>query len=78
MRSNAGMGNRQRNVDLRLAQVSALINLAWLGLTFNTRRRLWKRNVSFIGVHAENLRHLGREGSANIFIGLVLVPDIFL
>jgi hypothetical protein len=78
MRSNAGMGNRQRNVDLRLAQAPFLINLAWLGLTFNTRRRLWKRNVSFIGIHEENLRHLAREGSANIFIGLVLVPDIFL
>jgi hypothetical protein len=34
MRSNAGMANRQGDVDLRLAQVSAPVNtLAWLGLT---------------------------------------------
>jgi len=33
MRSNAGMANRQRDVDLRFAQVSAPIStLAWLGL----------------------------------------------
>jgi len=33
MRSNAGMANRQGDVDLRFAQVSAPVNtLAWLGL----------------------------------------------
>ena len=30
MRSNAGMATRRRDVDLRLAQVSALRTLAWL------------------------------------------------
>jgi hypothetical protein len=34
MRSKAGMTNRQRNVDLRFAQVSALSTLAWLGSDF--------------------------------------------
>jgi hypothetical protein len=29
---NAGMANRQRDVDLDFAQVSALRTLAWLGL----------------------------------------------
>ena len=32
MRSNAGMANRQGDIDLRFAQVSAPVNtLAWLG-----------------------------------------------
>jgi hypothetical protein len=39
MRSDAGMANRQRDVDLRFAQVSALrtlacLGLAWLGLAW--------------------------------------------
>ena len=35
MRSNAGMANRQGDVDLRFAQVSAPVNtLAWLGLAW--------------------------------------------
>jgi hypothetical protein len=42
MRSNAGMANRQGDVDLRFAQVSApqlaqlalLFGLAWLGLAW--------------------------------------------
>jgi hypothetical protein len=36
MRSNAGMANRQGDVDLREAQVSTpsqIFGLAWLGLT---------------------------------------------
>jgi hypothetical protein len=32
--------------------------------------RLWKESISFIGLHKGNLRHLLREGSANMFIGL--------
>jgi hypothetical protein len=32
MPSNAGMANRQRDVVLSFAQVSALSTLAWLGL----------------------------------------------
>jgi hypothetical protein len=36
--------------------------------------RLWKQSVSFIGLHKGNLRHLAREGSANMFIGLGYCP----
>ena len=36
MRSNAGMANRQGNVDLRLAQVSAPLLELWLGLAIGT------------------------------------------
>ena len=32
MRSNAGMANRQGEVNLRIAQVSSPSTLAWLGL----------------------------------------------
>jgi hypothetical protein len=36
--------------------------------------RFWKRSVSFIELHKGNLRHLAREGSANMFIGLGYCP----
>jgi hypothetical protein len=36
--------------------------------------RLWKRSVSFTGLHKGNVRHLAREGSANMFIGLGYCP----
>jgi hypothetical protein len=29
-----------------------------------------------MGVHKGNVRHLAMKGSANMFIGLVLVPDL--
>jgi len=32
--------------------------------------RRWKRIISFIGLHEGNLRHLVREGSANMLVGL--------
>jgi hypothetical protein len=31
MRSKAGMANRQREIDLRLTQITDLTALAWLG-----------------------------------------------
>jgi hypothetical protein len=32
--------------------------------------RLWKRSISFMGLHKWNPRHLSREGSTNMFTGL--------
>jgi len=36
--------------------------------------RLWNRSVCFRGLQKGNLRHLAREGSANMFIGLDYCP----
>jgi hypothetical protein len=35
------------------------------------------KRISFIGLHKENLKHLAREGSANMFIGPEPVLAIF-
>jgi hypothetical protein len=32
--------------------------------------KLWKRSISFIGVHKGNLRHLAKEGSVSKYVGL--------
>jgi hypothetical protein len=40
--------------------------------------RLWKWSISFTGLHKGNLKHLAREGSANLFIGVEPLLVIFL
>jgi len=49
--------------------------LLYWGLSQTWNGRLWKWSISFIGLHKGNLRHLAREGSVTMFIGLGNCPS---
>jgi len=68
MRSNAGIANRQGDVDLRFAKVSAPVNtLAWLGSA-------WLGSARFCSAWLGSARlGLARLGSARLGLAWLLV-----
>jgi hypothetical protein len=64
-----------------LCRSSVRGNLEWSSITGDSggfQRRFWKRIIPIMGHNKWNLRFLGREGSASMFIVPKPVLDIFL
>ena len=69
-----GFGNGASLCLYRLREGNLEGGFQYWGLPETCNGRLWKQNISFIGLHKRNIRHLAREGSASMFNALGYRP----